>query len=156
MLFYHISLIIDDDISEFIPRLPDSEFHGEDNSIPRVCVSKTIKGCTLSAPWGMIGIHTLALIDVDLDTFRKLHGVDDDGMYVNLRVYELETDSYVDSDYLYNNKLVPDANITEECWILECIKPSKVYTIKLYYPEEVYNDEGKIIDYTSFKYEVIK
>lgn len=156
MLFYHLSLIIDEPISEFIPRCPNAEFHGKDDSIPRVCVSKTIKGCTLSAPWGMRGIANLGLINVDLDTFRKLHGIDDNGLYVNLRVYELETDSYVDNDYLYKNNLVPDANITEECWILSCIKPLNIYTIKLYSSEEIYDDEGRIVDYKNFKYEIIK
>lgn len=156
MIFYHLSLIIDEDISEFIPRCPNSEFIGEDDTIPRVCVSKTIKGCVMSAPWGMRGVYTLGLIDVNRDSFRRLHGVDDEGMYVNLKVYELETDSYIDSDFLYENKLVPDANITEECWILNSIKPSKVYVIKLYYPEEIYNDEGRIVDLENFKYEIIE
>lgn len=129
MKFMYIDDNTDVVIKKFIPRIPDalSRTTGENNTIPRVCVSPTLDGCLSAAPWQDY-VEDFACEEKPL------------------RVYEFETDKerIIPNDVLYKKGWVDDANFTSEYWILNEIKPTKIYDIIL---EEVWYDIIAVIPY---------
>lgn len=129
MKFMYIDDNTDVIIEKFIPRIPDaySRTTGENDTIPRVCVCPTLDGCLSAAPWQD------AVEDFAEDK-------------IPLRVYEFETNGerIISNNILYTEGLVDDANFTNEHWIMNEIKPTKIYDIVL---EEVWYDPIAVIPY---------
>lgn len=95
MILYHVSF----DLSHngiFIPRVPTTLMRKEDNSIPRICFSKTIDGCFTAIPSGRIAYdYPFLLFEINTDDLNK--------------------EDYLDTIQLL--KYVPDAKYTDEVWI---------------------------------------
>ena len=119
MKLFHMSLEVDEIIEEFVPRVPEMRLNSEDGETKRVCVSKSIKG-------GLSGIPNIV---------SRLEEQFDEDNNPRVRVYEFEYDetseNFIDSDTLYEKDLVMDSLETEECWILEKVKPVRTYIISI-------------------------
>ena len=140
MLLYHLSLEVDNIIKLFSPQIPNEIFaleDGEDLTIPRICVSKSIEGCCSAAPWGGYGFE---------NEFE-------DSNEIMIRVYEfdscdIEEQNLITSKELYEKDLVRDSNYTEEYWIInQSIKPKKSYLINI----KDCDYEEECVDNISFK-----
>lgn len=119
-MYYHVSRNTSSVIQEFTPRIPlfEQRIEGEDDTIPRICVAKSIEDCLSAMPDG--GYH--------------LQGAKTP---IRFRVYEFQdtrilSKNILTSTDLYLSKLVLDAWITGEHWILQQkVQPSKVYDIEV-------------------------
>lgn len=118
---YHISL--DKSICEetvFYPRVPLDRIRTEDCKTKRICVSKTIEGCFTAVPFFIY------------DLFEGDCGTSTEVMVAIFDKEEIKKKNFIDSSELYKKDKVRDANITEECWIVnQKIKPCEVKTIIL-------------------------
>ncbi|WP_339251624.1 hypothetical protein NSQ43_15450 [Sporosarcina sp. FSL W8-0480] len=144
MKYYHVSTSLDL-IKEFVPRIPESLHEsGEDAKIPRICVSEDLNGCFTAMPFGGAGIE---------DHIRETSF----GYY---RIYEIEVNEnliseyVIDSETLYTEELVSDANHTKECWITTPVSwDSKDISIKNSYiirlnPNDIEEGTKKIISHS--------
>lgn len=109
--FYHMSRELDKDIEVFIPRIPSSMAIHEERQTARVCISEHFENCLSSISYVM-------------------DGLDDNGEYRPLKVYEfeLEENELVHPEEVF--KHVPDAIIHREFWSLKEIKPVRSFVIK--------------------------
>lgn len=107
-LLYHISTNLKHN-GEFHPRIPDIRYHDENSSIPRIAVGTSIEKCLSSIPNG--GVHLDALLESTYG-FIKVFKIDVDKLNIRRK-------NIIDSDILYKNRLVGDAEYTEEHWILK-------------------------------------
>ncbi|MFA9560685.1 hypothetical protein ACERII_25750 [Evansella sp. AB-rgal1] len=159
MIVYHLSKGLDDEIREFVPRIPEARQEGEDDSIKRICVADSIEGCLSAMPISS---------DVSLEPNKTYP-------FCYYTVYELEAPNYIkgsrdktttiiSNEQLIEQKLVPDAKITEEHWITQSISRDSdeiyiknVYIIKIDSEKSdidvIEYAEGKEIDsYTNINY----
>lgn len=121
MKYYHMS-IEEEVIEKFVPRVPQDRMVGEDDKIKRVCVSTSLNGCLSAVPW-QYDIEYLAIEELPIRVYE----------------FELSEKDVLNSDYLYENNLVIDANVTKECWVLKEIEPTRIYDIVLReYSSEIY------------------
>lgn len=111
MKYYHVSNK-EEIINKFIPRIPEDRAVDEDFTIERICVSTSLNGCLSAVPW-----------QYDIEYYT------DEELPITVYEFELNKNDVINSEYLYNNNLVCDANITGECWITKEVKPSKIYDI---------------------------
>lgn len=107
MIFYHVSTDVQKD-GVFYPRYPESIMEGEFASIQRVCVAPTIDDCLSAIPNG--GSRLDELNDRQ-QGFYKVFRIDTE----KLGIPENEI---ITSTHLFENEMVPDAEWTEEHWIL--------------------------------------
>lgn len=102
MLLYHISKDLNHN-GVFEPRIPEIRMKGENEWIERICFSKTIEGCFTAIPEGgqllEKGIFRLFVLDTEKAG--------------------LNADDIIDSDELYKQNYVGDADITGETWVLK-------------------------------------
>lgn len=133
MKLYHVSL----DLGElnFIPRVPENRAVGEDDIVPRICLSDSIEGCLSAVPWG----------GGDLD--EKVFSLSYDSSSVLIRVYEFDSEKIAEENLiapnvLFEEDLVRDAVFNGEYWVKnQSIEPDTSYLIKLInYDEEVEDD----------------
>lgn len=118
-MFYHISLDTSDIVEEFTPRIPSeqSRIEGEDRTIPRICVAKTIEDCLSGFPEGGY----------------KLEG----NCPMLIRVYEfdekeIDNENIVRAPELFLENIVPDAWVTGEHWVVnQTLKPKNHYVIQI-------------------------
>lgn len=130
---YHISK--DRNIKEFIPMVTDRTLKKEDRSIPRICVSNHLWGC-------MVGYASMLVdfIEEKNDTWYR------GGYYI----YDIPSDAQLKP----NRKLVPDAEYTDERWVLGYDKNHTSITADIigkFFIQSVVtvNDgENKLHDYT--------
>ena len=103
------------------PSIPKLKIKDEDGSIKRECFSTTIDGC-------LQGIYPI-YPDTSLDDPRYTSFK---GEY--LYVYEPANSdySYVDTDTLVKKRLVPDAEISKEVWIITPVKVKSTGKIYVY------------------------
>lgn len=119
LMFYHVSMDTSDIVDVFTPRIPteQSRIEGEDRTVPRICVAKTIEDCLTGFPEGGY----------------KLEG----NCPMLIRVYEFEEDDIVKENVvkaaeLFLANIVPDAWITGEHWVInQNIKPKQHYLIQI-------------------------
>lgn len=112
--FLHIS--INNNISEFIPRISDRQLKQEDRTIPRVVGAPTLYGCIL-------GYNTVHLDYLNND--NKI--VSKDSMWKGgYQIYSFDYDYRVSP----TDKLLPDVKTTDEVWLLGYSKDTKVYKPK--------------------------
>lgn len=125
-IFYHVSKNLISG-NKFVPRIPLFKESDENNTIERICVSKTLGGCLTSMPQGEKG-------------FSQVIGYTG-GL---LKVYKIDTDklnishsSIIDTEVLYRKDYVRDSFVTEECWITESFEVPKedIFYINPYYWE---------------------
>ena len=115
-IFYHVSLDLKHPGS-FSPRIPEnkSKIGTEDDTTPRVCVCETIEGCLSAMPGGGLEIESLT----DNQYYLKVFSIDTERL-------GLKKEDILCWDYLYQNNLVPDAEITQEHWILKPFEVEKI------------------------------
>lgn len=103
-MLYHTSLSAVP-VKQFIPTVPKARLTEEDNTIPRVCLSSTIKGCISGMPGGITTLINFKLLEELLDIKPFL------GLYIfkNLDEEKLIKPNVVSS-------FVPDAKYTREHW----------------------------------------
>lgn len=119
LMFYHVSLDTSDIVEEFTPRIPteQSRIEGEDRTVPRICVAKTIEDCLTGFPEGGY----------------RLEG----NCPMLIRVYEfdekdIQQENVVRAPELFLQNIVPDAWITGEHWIVnQSVKPKQHYLIEI-------------------------
>lgn len=133
MKFYHISYSTEDIIEEFIPRIPEDRMKDENDTIKRVCVAPSLSNCLSAVTWQ-----------------DEIEYLCDEELPVRVYEFEITDEKIIDSNYLYKSGLVNDANITKEHWILEKIKPSKVYDIVI---EEYQEELSALIPYSELNNE---
>jgi len=123
MKLFHVSLNLDIQ-KEFIPRIPSENImvETEDRTTPRICFSKTIRGCLTAVPWGGNSIE-----DIFFDNYVSQL----------IRVYEFDSkdvakENLIKSKKLYQTDKVRDAEISGEVWVInQNIKPKKTYLIQI-------------------------
>lgn len=119
LMFYHVSMDTSDIVEEFSPRIPTehSRIEGEDRTVPRICVAKTIEDCLTGFPEGGY----------------RLEG----NCPMLIRVYEFDEkdipkENVVRAPELFLKNIVPDAWITGEHWIVnQSLKPTQHYLIEI-------------------------
>lgn len=145
MKFYHVDLCKKEVINLFIPKIPSHILDGENGDIKRICVSSTIKGALGSVPWGG-------------------RNMANKGENMVFRVYEFESSSIdkksiLTPKELVENGYVPDALCYDEHWIMEPVKPNKIYHISIesyyevsddYFTSDFYNLTSEELDSEDF------
>ena len=113
---YHISQEISLNEKEFVPRVPRFRTKDEEGTTKRVCVSKSIEGAIGAFPYKS---EITSSVNCKKPTY--------------LAVYEVDLNRLEHLDSKDIEELVPDAHLTEECWVLENfkIKPSIIKINKL-------------------------
>lgn len=106
MILYHITRDMDHN-GYFYPEIPEAILVGENEEIPRVCTSKTIEGCLGSMPGG--GKRLEETMDDYGDIFKVF----------KIDTKKLKIRHVLESQELTEDKLVFDANLSDECWILD-------------------------------------
>lgn len=138
---FHISLkkLNDDDLF-FVPRVPKTAGNGENNSIPRICISDTLRGCINS----ILSSH----IHNELMRCRARNETNLD-LYVYEVNSEIQSNEIIRTEELIESGHVLDATRTGEMWILSPIK------MKLHSVLEVTNVEESFqwLDFADFSFE---
>jgi len=142
MKLFHLSLDLNI-TKEFTPRVPNEDVmvESEDNTTPRICLGKTIRGCLTAVPWGG-------------NTFEELFF--DNAVSQLIRVYEIDSDdiakeNIISSEELYQSDKVRDAEISGEIWVVnQNLKPKKTYVIQVTDYEEGCADDIKYEDLQNF------
>src|SRR5574343_76225 len=128
MKLYHISRSTE--ITEmFIPRLPELSISNEEiQTINRVSVSKTIKGCFSAVYFGCRELKYSRWVNNLYDDTPK--GQDNKYLYP-FKLYVFDTDYINLKDIVSSKEIVRygvmDALLTDEYWILNNIVPKEVY-----------------------------
>lgn len=126
MSLIHVSF---DRVDEFIPRVPKNKADGENNTIPRICVTNDIVRAICALPNGGLVLHKMSLL--------KLPTI--------IHVYYLKADKVMPTEEV--SKYVPDALSSGEMWILE--KPKSVYRVDYEITDmlqtKINNSEGREI-----------
>ena len=117
-MYYYIDTPDNPVIDVFVPRIPHRRMLNENDTTPRICLSTSIEGCFSAAPWG-----------ADSLSYQP--------KYIVYRVYEFHEDK-IPKDHIYTTKklmkehLVPDAEYTDELWIVgQTLRPDNMYYIIL-------------------------
>lgn len=106
LIFYHVSTSIEHN-GHFIPSIPQHRMKGENSTIPRICVAKTIEDCFTGLSVGNSYLRTY----IEEETpFFKIFKIDTNKL-------EIPTDKIINDKEICLNKWVPDVEVTRECWI---------------------------------------
>lgn len=123
-MFYYVQRCYESIIEEFIPRVPESRMIGENASIPRICLSKTIEGCINATPWGYSQISYRSPYEV----FR-LYSFDETKIPIN---------NILDTRAIYNCGYVDDVIFTKEVWIMnQNLIPDSISYFKIVQFEDI-------------------
>lgn len=133
MKLYNVSLPEDSKIEVFKPRVPSFRAKGENDVIPRICLSSSLSGCISAVVWGGINFENMI---IDLGEEPK---------HYPIKVYEFDSkyiskENIITPEELYEKDLVRDATINEEYWVInQDLKPSREFyiTVKDYVEEVV-------------------
>ena len=113
MKLYHVSFHLMHD-GNFIPRVPEQRLLDENDTIPRICACSSIEGCLTAMPGGG---------DYLPESLEYTAGI--------IKVFEFESEDFLTPDYLHQNRLVADADITQEYWLLKPVSPKKSYFLMI-------------------------
>lgn len=104
-MLYYVDISSQPLIEEFVPRIPEHRMSDEDAEIERICLAKTIEGCfsASSELEELVSRHKHCPYEV----FR---------LYV-FDEKDIQKGNLTDSELLWKEQLVPDANLTGEVWI---------------------------------------
>lgn len=128
MKLYHISRSIDI-TTIFTPRLPELSISNEEiQTINRVSVSKTIKGCFSAVYFGCRELKYSRWVNNLYDDTPK----DQDNKYLYpFKLYVFDSNSVNHREILTSKEIVKygvqDALLTDEYWVLKNITPKEVY-----------------------------
>lgn len=140
--YYHVSMEHEQEIEEFIPRIPKHRIENENDTHERICVSTTIKGCIKAAPSIWYYMYQSQFMECfspydDMDKLTTLLDHDEQvGYLVKVYEFDLKEDEVIHSHILKKKGWVPDANKTDEHWITKQVKPNRSYYLLLQNPKE--------------------
>lgn len=98
--YIHVSF---DEVEEFIPRVPSNRCEGEDDAIPRICCSTSVKGALRAIPGAGAAVKNLL----------------NAGIEPIIHVYLLHPRHSCVIHNLKVREYVPDANETDETWLVK-------------------------------------
>lgn len=119
-MFYHVSKDLSQVISVFEPRIPRSEnrMDGENDSIPRICLAKSLEDCLSAMPEG-----GYALEDSEEPHYIRLYLFDEE---------QIQPENIMSSTELYFSGYVQDAWVTGEYWVVEqSLVPTRILDIQI-------------------------
>lgn len=111
MKLYHVSY---NRVDSFSPRIPKEIIPGEDTHIPRICFATNIVKCINAKPRKAEGIKTAI----------------ENNLPFGIYVYEIDSENYIQEkelltpEFLYSSKLLADAKLNDEYWLL--ISPKEI------------------------------
>ena len=123
-------------IEEFIPRIPENRMDGENDSMPRICVSDSLTGCftATSNPSYEMYSYTreeyncpyqhMSYLDILLEKNQS-------GQMYRVYHFEMDESEVVSPAELHEKGWVPDALETNEHWITANRKPDRISYIFL-------------------------
>lgn len=124
-IYYHVSTNLSHD-GKFEPRVPSCRYTAlEDDKTPRICVGDSLEDCLTAMPGGSECIGELYR---DTRGYFLLFKIDTEKLGIS-------EEDIVPTETLYQKNIVPDADITNESWILKSFQVPKEDTqlIKLDY-----------------------
>lgn len=152
---YHLSRISDEEVVEFIPRVPKSRAGSENDTINRVCAAPTIEGCMLAHP--TIIYYMADYFDLPYscpyDHMAQMHSLlehGEYGMFLRMYTFEVNESELYTPDYLIEKKYVPDAKATQEHWILNNCTPSTVSYVLITSIKRDEETNENVYDYLTF------
>lgn len=108
---YHISFNILNEIELFEPSIPSEKVRllNEDNCTPRICLAPTIKDCLNAIPnGGRYFKETYMLSENNSKPF----------VVYEFDTNQIEKENFLDSESLFESNKLPDALLTNECWVI--------------------------------------
>lgn len=159
MIYYHVSLDIEENISLFKPIIPDITYQLENKSISRICLSDSIAGCLTAVPWGGRKLE---------NTSCFFHELTDGEILLIFKVYEFESEKISSQNIISTNELlekgyVLDACASNEIWVVnQNLVPTTSYNVLLkrynennadIYSHEFYllsDEEHALIDFDDY------
>lgn len=108
MIFYHVSTDTSKD-GVFVPGIPEHIMSGESEDYDRVCVAPSIEDCFSAIPNGGSRLDELNLTEIG---FYKVFRIDTEKLGI-------ADSNIITSETLFKNEWVPDAEWTNEHWILK-------------------------------------
>lgn len=123
-------------IQEFVPRIPRNRMEGENDSIPRICVSDNLNGCftaTSNPSYEMYSYQRenshcpyqqMSHLDILMETNQA-------GQMYRVYHFDMDESEVVSPGDLHEKGWVPDALETNEHWITENRKPDRISYIFL-------------------------
>lgn len=156
MYVYHLTPYTSKASGDLNLCVPTHRIDGEEATLPRICVSKSLDGCLTS-----IGPHNICI------PFLQ-DMLEDDGLqrgvgHTELKFpYILHTFKIRLSDIILGrfwntqkiSKYVPDAKLSQECWIIKPIQPESVRIVWLkdaWMHMEDLELDGELCDYVVFE-----
>lgn len=109
MKLFHISDNLNYTSKTLHPRIPESTVDGEDNEIPRICLSDSIEHCFQAIAHDRWDSTEFVVREFDVDA--------------------LDSD-LLNYDWLFDRGYVPDAHCNHEFWYLYPLTCSSMYVIK--------------------------
>lgn len=113
-VFYHVSMDLNINEKEFIPRIPTLICKDEDTNIKRICVTKTLEQAIGAFPYKRVFMNET--IPMRNESYLAVYKTD------------MANKEYLNDKEI--NKYVPDAHITNEHWILNSFN-CKPYLIRV-------------------------
>lgn len=92
-------------------RIPKDRAEGENKTIERICFGKTFEGCITAMPNGVKLAENLSLCEIQMGLPAILH-------IYSIKKSDIQEGNVRDSEFLIKNKLVPDADVTGEEWVI--------------------------------------
>lgn len=154
---YHISYDYKKTIKKFVPSIPPQRCGGEDGTIKRICTSNTLEGCMIGHPnlWYHMMVYPEAEYCCPYEMMDRLTTLLDHNEEVGylLKVYEFKAieEDIIPPATLLKEKLVPDADETQEHWITKEISASHVFYV--FITDAMLKDNKKTFEYTIYQEE---
>lgn len=142
---YHISQLLEnqEEIKQFVPRIPESRANEENETIPRVCVSDSLEGCFKG--------HPDAVVDSEYGNFAQLlleKGIS--GLLFRVYHFIVDEADVMLPEELLEKGYVPDVLDTNEHWILTECQPVGVSYVCLEKAGMDMEDSEEEFLYTTF------
>lgn len=133
MYVYHLTPYTNKASRDLKLRVPKQRIDGEEATLPRICVSKSLDGCLTS-----IGPHNICIpfLQDMLEDGGLQQGVGLDKLKFPfiLHTFKVRLIDFVQSRILDTPRVakhVPDAKLSGECWIVKPIEPESVRIVWL-------------------------
>lgn len=156
MYVYHLTPYTNKASSDLKLRVPKQRIDGEEATLPRICVSKSLDGCLTS-----IGPHNICIpfLQDMLEDGGLQRGVGLDKLKFPfvLHTYKISPIDFVRGRIWDTPKVakhVPDAKLSQECWIVKLMQPESVRTVWLRDSWMYMGDlelDGELCDYLVFE-----
>lgn len=159
---FHIAPVNDSEVELFELRVPNTIMRGEDNTVGRICVGRTIHDCIKAHPHSFYNLTNkvdenpdatfsdyedwMASFTVQLESKKR---------FLLYKVYTLEVSEsdLIGPAELQEKGLVPDALFTQEHWLMKETPPVSIQYLIIDSKYEAFDSDEFFVDYL-FNYEV--